>query len=809
MRRTALPLLLSLCLAPFAFAADPTYTALRSARPDGRTIALKNFVFEHDVLKFTLNGHLNLLAPVDGKTPGAVFVGQGSYELSPANLFERRQLAIHTNDAKLTSVVDQFDSAVFLGTALPIAAEKAGGAPVAGTPDAKALNLWEDYMKKQRRDLHTNVHVRLLQELVDGGQPFFYTWVNGKKLPPAVLIVDPRGAESVRLAGRDLGGEQTMMTVIDSNKGGIWYSSRLRSELEKGQGTKILPLADAQHYVIDSTINGSEVAGVTTMTFTPAFDIRVLPIDIAPKLRLEEAAISPAGDTPVWTGAEIVQEKADDDADAAVIFPTALKAGQKYMLRTSYQGKDVLYNAGEGNFTVMQRTSWYPNVGTFSDLATFELKFRTPEKFQIVAVGTEVDSRVEGKQRVATWKTPHPVRVAGFNYGKFKKLEQADKDSGVTFEVYTNLGTPDIIHEINAILSGDGGMPSLDHAALGPQVKVDTASLAQSALADGINTTRTGNAFFGPLANKRVAITQQSQWFSGQSWPTLIYMPYLAFLNGTHRNTLGLNSLKDFVENVGPHEVAHQWWGHQVGWRSYHDVWLSEGFSEFTSAVVAQQTGGWNRYNAFWENARKNILERPRGALITNEEAGPISQGWRINSWQNSSAYGAIIYSKGGYVLHMLRMAMYDMKKGDEAFIAMMKDYATTYAGKEATTEDFQAIAEKHAPQNMKLTTDGRLDWFFGQWVYGTAIPRYQSKFDVADAGGGKYKVTGSMTQSEVPDNFAVVMPIYVHFDKNSFVKFGSMVLVGNQTKPVEFEIALPQKPQKFSINAMHDVLAR
>jgi hypothetical protein len=138
-----------------------------------------------------------------------------------------------------------------------------------------------------------------------------------------------------------------------------------------------------------------------------------------------------------------------------------------------------------------------------------------------------------------------------------------------------------------------------------------------------------------------------------------------------------------------------------------------------------------------------------------------------------------------------------------------MKEFASTYAGKEATTEDFQAIAEKHVPQSMRLTKDNRLDWFFGQWVYGTAIPRYQSKFDFADAGGGKYKVTGSVTQSEVPDNFAVVMPVYVFFDKNSFVKLGSVVLVGNQTKPVEFEIPLAQKPQKFTINAMHDVLAR
>jgi Peptidase family M1 domain len=599
------------------------------------------------------------------------------------------------------------------------------------------------------------------------------------------------------------------MTVVDSNKGGIWYSSRLLSELERGQGAKILPVADAQHYVIDSTINGAEMSGTATMTFVPNFDLRVLPIDIAAKLRLEEAAFSPASDAPVWTDAAIVQEHADDDSDAAVIFPAPLKKGQKYLLRTTYEGKDVLYNAGEGNFTVMRRTSWYPNVGTFSDMATYELKFRTPEKFQVVGVGTETENRVEGKQRIATWKTPNPVRVAGFNYGRFKKLQETDKDSGLTFEVYTNPGTPDIIHEINAILSGESGMPSLEHAALGPVVKIDTSSLAKAALADGINTVRTGNHFFGPLADKRVAITQQSQWFSGQSWPTLIYMPYLAFLNGTQRNTLGLNSVKDFVDNVGPHEVAHQWWGHQVGARSYHDVWLEEGFSEFTAAMVAQQTGGWGRYNNFWENARKNILERPTGAFITNDAAGPISQGWRISSWQNRDAYGAIVYSKGGYVLHMLRMAMWDRNKGDEAFIAMMKEYASTYAGKEATTENFQAIAEKHVPQSMRLTKDNRLDWFFGQWVYGTAIPRYQSKFDVADLGGGKYKVTGSITQSEVPDNFAVVMPVYVHFDKTSFVKLGSVVLVGNQTKPVEVEVPLAQKPQKFSINAMHDVLAR
>jgi len=226
MQRTALPLvvLVSLLLPMAAFAApDPTYTALRAARPDGRTITLTNFVFDRDVFHFTLNGKLHLLTPVEGKTSGAVFIGQGSYELKPASEYEQRQLAINAADDKLTSIVDQFDSAVFLGTALVAAAEKTG-APAAGTPDAAASSKWDAYMKRQKKDLHTNMHVRLLQELLNKDEPVFVAWVDGKKYPPAALIVDPRGADAVRLAGFNLGGEQSMMTVIHDTKGGIWYS---------------------------------------------------------------------------------------------------------------------------------------------------------------------------------------------------------------------------------------------------------------------------------------------------------------------------------------------------------------------------------------------------------------------------------------------------------------------------------------------------------------------------------------------------------------------------------------------------------
>ena len=36
------------------------------------------------------------------------------------------------------------------------------------------------------------------------------------------------------------------------------------------------------------------------------------------------------------------------------------------------------------------------------------------------------------------------------------------------------------------------------------------------------------------------------------------------------------------------HEVAHQWWGVGVDFTSYHDQWLSEGFSDFSGLWYLQ-----------------------------------------------------------------------------------------------------------------------------------------------------------------------------------------------------------------------------
>src|SRR5688500_17076149 len=99
-------------------------------------------------------------------------------------------------------------------------------------------------------------------------------------------------------------------------------------------------------------------------------------------------------------------------------------------------------------------------------------------------------------------------------------------------------------------------------------------------------------------------MSQQPAPNFGQSWPTLIYMPIFAYLDSTTRvRLMGIRGGTDeFWKYVGPHEVAHQWWGHIVGWSTYRDQWISEGFAEFSASLYVQHAVGFDKFKEFWED---------------------------------------------------------------------------------------------------------------------------------------------------------------------------------------------------------------
>src|SRR5438067_6585769 len=100
----------------------------------------------------------------------------------------------------------------------------------------------------------------------------------------------------------------------------------------------------------------------------------------------------------------------------------------------------------------------------------------------------------------------------------------------------------------------------------------------------------------------------------------------------------------------------------------------------------------------------------------------------RLEWPRTANAYQGLTCAKGAYVLQMLRSLMYNDEQGapgnrDQAFIDMMHDFMESHRDSLASTESFKAIAEKHMTKQMDLQQNGRLDWFFAEWVYGTEVP--------------------------------------------------------------------------------------
>jgi hypothetical protein len=214
---------------------------------------------------------------------------------------------------------------------------------------------------------------------------------------------------------------------------------------------------------------------------------------------------------------------------------------------------------------------------------------------------------------------------------------------------------------------------------------------------------------------------------------------------------------------------------------------------------------GLNKFIDFWDNQREQITQAtPATGGKPPYTIGPITQGYRLSGAKTGAAYQFLVYPKGAFVLHMVRMMMYDAgATKDERFIAMMKDFLQTHYNQDVSTEDFKRAVEKHMTPEMDVDRNKKMDWFFDQWVYGVEMPSYKLDYSFKEE-GGKVSLVGSVTQSGVSDKFVMLVPLYIDFGKGP-ICLGRFTLAGNKTQP--FNVPLPAKPKSASVNALHDVL--
>lgn len=808
------------------------YDALRASRPDGRTVEVAGLEIKRNAFTFRFDGTFHLLAPVESATFGAVFLGRGAFRLEPTSEGEKQHLA-RVSGGGAAQHEDTFEEMVLLfldGTDLDLAAEGKVGT---GPPSPAATASYQRFLQVQREQLHINFQLRLLEELVNDSawqRGVFLAFFDGARTPPALAAVDPRGCDALRMTS-NWSRERAFFVVKDANDVHFWYASDPR-KLPPGAARVNAPdWADAEHYEILTHIDGDRVYGLAIIRLKSQVPrLEALPVHLLPSLRIigVEMRRPSAGDA--WTAGAFVQEAAREDPDATLLLPHALSKDEVAEIKVEYAGDRVLEPMGDNVFAVGARTIWYPNLGPFRDLATYRLTFNLPLGLQVVATGREVEARDADQRHEQVWESKTPIRVTGFNYGNFDALVERDASTSTELAIYTTKGRPEVLDYIEAALrsgnrpgdaSDTGGNLTPQEeavAALGrPGLvgSIDPSQLARSALVDAMNAGRIASSYFGPLPLDRVAITQQSQWSFGQSWPGLIFMPYLAFLANMHRMQIGELMPRGFfsdaqIEQIGYHEYAHQWWGHLVGWESYRDVWISEGFAEFTAGLVAEHAKGRAAADTFWANARDAIVITPRGAKIANYKAGPVSMGHRLSAKDNPSAPNAIVYSKGAYILHMLRMLMWEnqSERPDQRFAAMMLDFVQAHAGKTATNADFEAVVKRHMTPQMDAAGDGTMDWFFEQWLYGTEIPSFRNHLTVERVAGDEYRIAGTVEQLGVSADFRTFMPLYLDFGKDGMARLGGVRLVGTGPLDVDIKLKLPAKPKRVVLNAHHDVLA-
>jgi len=233
--------------------------------------------------------------------------------------------------------------------------------------------------------------------------------------------------------------------------------------------------------------------------------------------------------------------------------------------------------------------------------------------------------------------------------------------------------------------------------------------------------------------------------------------------------------------------IAHQWWGVSVSPASKDDWWLCDGFSRYSEAMYVENAAG----QAGLEEAVKDMSV---GALAY--DTVPLSSANKLDMF--STEFQSLTTDKGAMILHMLRWVL-----GEDKYNKTMRDFASQYAGKSATTDDFREVAEKNYGD--------QLTWFFSQWLDSTGAPEFKVKYTTYRLGAAGaqnpkeekapgFRVTGEISQ----DLDLFRMPVDLRIDTDGKTENKRIDVVGTNSP---FTIETFGRPRRISVDADHHVL--
>ena len=241
-----------------------------------------------------------------------------------------------------------------------------------------------------------------------------------------------------------------------------------------------------------------------------------------------------------------------------------------------------------------------------------------------------------------------------FNSGRYE-VRRENKD-GINFEVYYHKG-----HEYNVERMMDAMQKSIKYYS-------ENFSPYQHKQARIIEFPRTMGTFAQAFAN---------------TMPFSEGIGFIADVDEDNPNAV------DYPFSVVSHEMAHQWWAHQViGAAVKGATLMSESVSEYSSLMVLQERYGKSQMRKFLKDALDNYL---RGRTFEWKNENPLM-------YNENQQY--IHYNKGSLVLYAISDYI-----GEKNFNNALKDYVSAVAFQEApytNSIEFVSYIQKATPDSLQ-----------------------------------------------------------------------------------------------------------